>query len=184
MRKKQLERLGSTVVVVVFTLAVAGLIYAQVSVSRPPVEGSGTILTYSDFGCGTQSSTFTAGVSTVYDLGSSLSGGGGAPFTVQFVDPNSVVQASHTITSGVCDSTGYGLPSNAVQGTWTIRVDGSNGHVVASNTFTVNPQSVPDLPFGILPLFVLITVAYLYMRRAERQSQVGGLVPARYLGQD
>lgn len=73
---------------------------------------------------------------------------GGASVTIEFVDPDGVVQhtASGTTNGAGVASASYPLPSNAKQGTWTARVSTitgthlnyvSSANVVSSVTFTV-----------------------------------------------
>ena len=128
-----------------------------------------TLGSYSDSSCSTSASSFTLG-STVYGKIAAVSGSGGTPWTLNYVDPSgATVQTVSGLTGVYCDSTGYLLPLSETQGTWTLRAVDSSGVDIGESTFTV-AGSLPDVPQGALFLFVPMALIYLFARGRSRRE--------------
>lgn len=128
-----------------------------------------TVATYSNSACTTSASSFNAGT-TIYAGGTET----GGPFSVNFVSPSSTTAASDSVATSGSYCVSYAVPSNAQTGNWTVTVTESSDSVAeqiqtSTPTFTLN-GAVPDIPFGVLPLVLIVPALYLVMRRSLGHS--------------
>jgi hypothetical protein len=128
-----------------------------------------TVATYSNSACTTSASSFNAGT-TIYAGGTET----GGSFNVNFVNPSSTTAASDSVATSGSYCVSYAVPSNAPTGTWTVTVTESSDSVAepiqtSTPTFTLN-GAVPDIPFGVLPLVLIVPALYLVMRRSLGHS--------------
>lgn len=170
-QRRRLKVRGAIMIAVLLCLVLVPVIYASTVWSE-------TVALYSS------ASNCSAGTPTLSstNLGSQVYGGStvtssngkgntlpASPWYFIYIDPGNVVvdqsaAVTVTTTGNFCDSAGYLIPTTETTGTWTVAVLDSASSTITSSAFTV-ASAVPDVPYGVMALFIPIVVMFLYLRR-------------------